>query len=175
MAIPKKVAEYLKKAKKKFEALEHKTVYTAYDLAQTLRKNLHEIAKALVVKADGIYAIVIVPASHRLHLGQLKKVLKAKKISIPDEKIMVKIFKVKPGALSAFGKFHNVPTFIDKSLLKTQQAIFQAGSFTDSVRMSVKDFIEMEKATVANFAKKAQYRIQKAVNAPKKKGKQKKK
>lgn len=161
MPLPKKVENYLKKANKKFDVIAHKTVFTAYDLAQTLRSDLKKIAKALLVKADNEHKIVIVPASLRLNMEKLKKFLKAKKVSIADEKTMTKLFKVKPGALSAFGKLHKVETVIDKSLLKVKDVIVQAGSFTDSVRMKVKDFIAIEHARLGNFTEKAKYAVSK--------------
>ena len=161
MPIPKKVSAYLKKANKQFEAVTHKTVYTAYDLAHTLRTDLKAIAKALVIKTDKAYLIAVVPASARVDLKKLKTALGVKKISIPDEKVMVKVFNVKPGAITAFGKLHDVETIVDKSLLKAKDVILQAGSFTDSVRMKAKDFIELEQARLANFAQKASYKTPK--------------
>lgn len=161
MPIPKKVLGYLKKAKVKFEGIGHKTVYTAYDLAQTLKKDLQEVAKTLVVKADNVYKLVIVPAASRLDLKKLKKVLGAKKLSIVDEKTMSKVFKIKPGAISAFGTLHKAETLVDKGLMKVRDAIFQVGNFTDSVRIGVKDFVNLEKAQLENFAQKAKYKLQK--------------
>lgn len=160
MPIPKKVENYLKKAKVKFNAMSHKTVYTAYDLAQTLKKDLKEIAKTLVVKVDNAYKLVIVPAQSRLDIKKLKKALGAKSVSIIDEKTMAKVFKIKPGAISAFGALHKAQTIIDKSLLKAKDAVFQVGTFTDSVKMKVKDFVNLEKARVADFAQKAGYKLQ---------------
>lgn len=159
MSIPKKVESYLKKANKKFEQISHKTVYTGYDLAQTLKEELKNIGKTLVIKADKAYHLVIVPASARVNLKKLKKALGAKKVSIPDEKVMVKEFKVKPGAISAFGKFHKVKTIVDKSILKAKNVVLQTGSFTDSVRMKAKDFIQMEEAKLADIAEKAGYKL----------------
>lgn len=161
MPVPKKVESYLKKAQVKFDIMSHKTVYTAYDLAQTLKKDLKEIAKTLVVKADNAYKLVIVPASARLDLKKLKKVLGVKSVSILNEKVMAKIFKIKPGAISAFGTIHKVGTMVDKSLLKAKDAVFQVGNFTDSVKMKVKDFVNLEKAVLADFAQKAGYKLQK--------------
>lgn len=161
MPIPKKVEGYLKKAKVKFEGIGHKTVYTAYDLAQTLKKDLKEIAKTLVVKSDNAYKLVVVPAVSRLDLKKLKKVLGAKSLSIIDEKTMARVFKVKPGAISAFGALHKVGTVVDKSLLKAKDAIFQVGTFTDSVKMKVKDFIGLENAQTGDFSQKAGYTLQK--------------
>ena len=160
MSIPATTKKYLDKKMVKYEAIAHKTVYTAYDAAQTLRRELKEIAKSLLIAADKAYIIAVVPANMRLDLTKLKKVLKAKKVSIPKEQVMVKIFKIRPGAMTAFGGLHQVEVWADKSLLKTKEIILSAGSFTDSVRMKVKDFIVMEQAKLASFAKSGGYKLQ---------------
>ncbi|MFA6410525.1 MAG: YbaK/EbsC family protein [Candidatus Buchananbacteria bacterium] len=168
MAIPKTTKKYLDKKMAKYEELTHKTVYTAYDAAQTLRKELKDIAKSLLIATDKAYVIAVVPAHMRIDLGKLKKSLQAKKVSIPDEKVMIKVFKVKPGAMTAFGGLHKVEVWVDKSLLKTKDIILSAGSFTDSVRMKAKDFIDLEQAKLADFAKMGGYKLQ-AKTAKKKK------
>ena len=94
-----------------------------------------------------------------VHLKKLQKALGVKKISMPKENIIIKVFKIKPGAITAFGKLHKVETVVDKSLLKTKDVILQAGSFTDSVRMKVKDFIELEEARLESFAERAGYTV----------------
>lgn len=175
MAIPKNVKKYLDKKMVKYDALTHKTVYTAYDAAQTLRKELKEIAKNLLIAADKAYIIAVVPAHMRLDLGKLKQALKVKKVSIPNEKVMLKVFKIKPGTMTAFGGLHQVEVWVDKSLLKTKDVIFSAGSFTDSVRMKAKDFIELEQAKLANFAKSGGYKLQARPKVKKKKVASKKK
>lgn len=154
MSIPKKVKNYLDKNKVKYEVLAHKCVYTAYDLANTTKKKLSEIAKTLVVKADAKYILVVVPAHYRLDLAKLKKVLNAKKVEIAKENVMKKVFKVKPGAMTPFGAFHKTEVVVDKALAKTKEALFSAGSFTDSLRMKVKDFVALEEAKLASFSKK---------------------
>ena len=174
MAIPKQTKKYLDKQMTKYDELAHKTVYTAYDLAQTLRKELKEIAKSLLIATDKAYVIAVVPAHMRIDLGKLKKVLKAKKVSIPNEKIMVKIFRVRPGAMTAFGGLHKAEVLVDRSLLKVKEVILSAGSFTDSVRMKTKDFIDLEKAKLADFAKSGGYKLQIKKKKPTKKSAKKK-
>ena len=160
MPIPKHVKTYLDKKMARYDTLVHKTVYTAYDAAQTLRQELKDIAKSLLIAADKAYVIAVVPAHMRLDLGKFKSALKVKKVSIPSEKVMLKVFRVKPGTMTAFGGLHQIEVWVDKSLLKTKDIIISAGSFTDSVRMKVKDFIEMEQAKLANFAKSGGYKLQ---------------
>lgn len=154
MPIPKKLLNHLEKNKIKYEILSHKTVYTAYDLANTLKRKLSEIAKTLVVKADKDYYLVIIPAHYRLDLNKLKKLLQSKKIEIAKENIMQKVFKVKPGAITPFGSIHKVGVVVDRALLKTQQVILGAGSFTESLRLKIKDFLKLEDPTLGNFGKR---------------------
>jgi len=167
--IGKKVLDYLGNKKISFEVLDHKKVFTAYDLSQTLKEDLHRIAKTLLVKADKNYVIVILPAAFRVNLDKLKKALSANKISIPKEEVVVKILKVKVGGLTPFGALHKVETIADKSLLKTQHMIVNAGSFTQSLRMKVKDYLKAEEAKLASFGVNAGYKP--AKRAPAKKSK----
>jgi len=159
MSITKTVKKYLDKNKVNYEEVVHKTVFTAFDAAQTLKKELKEIAKNLLVQADKTFALVILPADKKLDLNKLKQALKAKNVSISNEKVMVKVLKIKPGAISSFGKLHQLETLVDKAMLKTKAAVFSTGSFTDSVFMKVKDFIQIEQAKLADVAMSGGYKI----------------
>lgn len=154
MAIPAKVQNYLKKNKIKYEVLKHKTVFTAYDMAQTMKRKLSEIAKTLLVKVDKKYYIVVVPAHFNLDFKKLKTMLKAKKVDIARESDMKNKFSTKPGAMTPFGSLHKVEVVADKALLKAKDAIFSAGSFTESLRMKVKDYLKAEDAQMGNIGKK---------------------
>lgn len=144
MAIPKKLLKHLDKAKAKYDVLEHRTVYTAYDLAQTTKSKLQDIAKTVLVKADKKYYLVVVPSHYQLDFTKIKKLLKAKKVGMAKENEMKTKFKVKPGAITPFGTIHNVEVIIDKTLLKAKDIILGAGSFTESIRMKIKDFLKVE-------------------------------
>ncbi len=155
MAIPKKILNYLKKNKIKFERVVHKTVYTAYDLAQTLKEKLNKIAKSIIIKTEKGYSILVLPASRVADLKKLKKFLKAKKIEIAKEKVMKDFFKIKPGTITPFATLHKkVPLYIDKALLKVKEILVNAGSYTDSLRLKVKDLLKLEKPIKGDFSKK---------------------
>ncbi len=53
-------------------------------------------------------------------------------------------FKVKPGAITPFGTIHKVEVIVDKTLLKLKDVVLGGGSFTDSIRMKIKDFMKVE-------------------------------
>ncbi|MBU1038740.1 YbaK/EbsC family protein [Patescibacteria group bacterium] len=166
MKIPSKITNFLTKNKVPYEVALHRTVYTAYDLAQTMKKEMDKVLKTLVVKADKSYILVVVPASFRLDLSALKKMLKAKAVKIEKEQIMPKLFKIKAGAISPFyGPLHKMPVYVDKAVLKTQKALVQAGSFEESLHLKSRDLIKVVEGVVGNFAKKHYFaKVKKAKN-----------
>ncbi len=168
MPLNKKITLHLGKKNIKFDVVEHKKVFTAYDLAQTLGEKLDSIAKTLLVEADlpsvekkgKNYFVVVVPASYRVELQKVKKALKAKRVALAPEKVMAKL-GIEPGALSPFGSLRGLGVVLDKTLLKTKEAIVGAESFTESLRMKVKDLMALEKPVVGAIGKRAGLKLQK--------------
>ncbi len=155
MAIAKKLLNYLDKNKVKYEVVEHRKVFTAYDAAATMHKKLSQIAKNLLVKVDKDFIMAVLPASRNLDLKKLAKVVGAKKAELPSERVMVSKFKVKPGALPAFGGLYKLPVYVDRSLLKEKKVVFSSGDFQASIEMSVKDYLKLEqveKGQIASFS-----------------------
>ena len=174
MAVAKPLIKYLDKGGIKYEVVPHKKVYTAYDLAQTLGHGLDTIAKTLLVKVElptakkeGKYFILVLPASYRANFNKIKKALKAKKVEMAAEKAMKKL-KLQPGAITPFGAYHKLEILLDKTLLKTKKALVRAGSYTESLRVKVKDLHQKEGATLGQFGDKAKIKLQKAVKTAKK-------
>src|SRR3989338_8144285 len=160
--IPKPLQKYFDKIGILPEAITHKKVFTAYDLAQTTKTKLESIAKAILVKVEphygekkSKYVIAVLPASHQMDFAKLKKILKVKKVSIPKEAVMARLYKVKAGAMTAFGPLHKAtPVIIDKTLMKSKKFIARSGSFTESLIMKGKDFLKATEGQLAVFAKK---------------------
>ncbi len=154
MAIPKKTLSYLDKNKVKYETVEHKTVFTAYDLAQTLKMKLPEIAKTLLVKVDTGLALTVLPASAKLDFGKLKKLAKAKKISILKENVMKTKLKIKPGAITPFGQLYKLPVYLDAALKKQKKILVGSGSFEESIKITPASLIKVESPIVGSISKK---------------------
>ncbi|NTU98538.1 YbaK/EbsC family protein, partial [Candidatus Falkowbacteria bacterium] len=158
--LPTKVLAYLEKAGVPHEVLSHRTVYTAFDAASTMKRKLNEIAKSLLIKADQDYYLVLLPADHNLDLKKLqtaigkhaKKTIKV--VKIPGEEAVAQVAKVKKQALTAFGGLHKLPVIIDENLAKAKKAVFSSGSANHSVELAVKDFIKHEQALLAKFGVK---------------------
>jgi prolyl-tRNA editing enzyme YbaK/EbsC (Cys-tRNA(Pro) deacylase) len=181
MAVPKRVLTHLKDKKIAFEAVSHKTVYTAYDLAQTLGLKLENIAKTLLVKVElpnvekkgSRYYVVAVPASYRIDLKAVQKYLKAIKVELANEKEMIKAGML-PGAATPFvSMYKDVGLLLDHSLARVGKGLVRAESLTDSLRIKIKDLIKAEQAQVAKIASKAKMPTAPKAKKPVKKSKKK--
>lgn len=137
MAIPNKVSKFLDKAGVKYEAVEHKTVYTAYDKAATLRVHLKTVGKTLFLVLDKSPAIVLIPANKDLDKSKLKKTAKAKKIDFLSERVIKNKLKgVKIGAVPPFGSLWKISTFVERSLLKTPKIYINSGDNRWSLKIN---------------------------------------
>lgn len=157
--VPKKVIIYLDKHIIPYKIVSHKKVYTAYDAAQTLKVKLNQIVKSLMVKVDQDYYLVSLPADKNVDFKLLKKEIQkkggsVKKIEIPGEKALVKVFKIKPGSLTGFGTIHKVKTIVDKDVHKLKEVIVSGGSLTQSLQMKLKDYLKLEQPLVMKIGKK---------------------
>lgn len=168
MKLPLTLQHYLTRHKLASEIVEHKTVFTAYDVAQTLKVKLNTVVKTLLLKVQHPRAVsadererkatkhvlAVLPAHLRLDLGKVKKLLQARRVQIAGEKDIATVLKVKPGNQTAFGSLHGVKVVMDAALLKTTRALFSAGAFTASLRLKVKDYHRAEKPLTGDIGQK---------------------
>jgi Ala-tRNA(Pro) deacylase len=163
MAIPQKIIKFLENNKIKYELISHRTVYTAYDKAATLKVKPKIIGKTLVLKMDKELAIALIPGNKNLDKNKFKKVVNdwrkkkkekpAKNIDFVSEKLMKNKFKgLKIGAVPPFGDIWKIPTFIDKGLLKEKNIFVNSGVYENSFKISPKIFEKLE-VVIGNFSK----------------------
>lgn len=155
---PKKILNFLEKSKIKYELLDHKTVFTAYDKANTLRLPEKIIAKVLLMKADKERIFALLAANKRLCKVKFKKAINdkrkkeglkpVKKIDLVKETWMKKNMKsIDLGALPPFGALWKMETIADKNLMRQKEIVISVGKYNFSVKVKTIDL----KEKVPNF------------------------
>jgi Ala-tRNA(Pro) deacylase len=56
------------------------------------------------------------------------------------------------GAIPPFGSFYHLPTLVDESLTEDDKIVFEAQSHEEAIRMSYKDYEEIEHPVKGRFA-----------------------
>ncbi|MBW6440436.1 YbaK/EbsC family protein [Patescibacteria group bacterium] len=155
MAILKSLQNLLEKNSVKHEVIEHKTVYTAHDSAETQHIKPQEVVKTLVMKiSSNKHVLALIPAHRNLDKKKLLKEINVwlkkeesravKTVEFAKEAWMKKNMKGKIGATVPFGSLAKMKTFIDKSLLKNKDLIINTGDYNKSIKLATAKFLELE-------------------------------
>jgi Ala-tRNA(Pro) deacylase len=163
MAISKKITNYLDGKKYKYQVIEHKTTFTAWDTAQTEKVKPQEVAKALVMKADNDYLLALLPSNKNLDKQKLLKIINAqrkknkekkyKKIDLAKEAWMKKNLPGKVGATPPFSEIVKLNIYIDNLLAKNKKIYVGSGEYTESLLISISQYLKMEKPAKGSFGK----------------------
>lgn len=164
MAIPAKIIKYLDEKKYKYKIIEHKTVFTAWDKAQTEKAKPQEVSKSLVVKTDNDYALALVPSNKKLDKAKLLKVINSqrkkeklknyKKLDLAKEVWMKKTLPGKVGATPPFAGLLKIPVYIDGILAKNKKIYVGSGEYTNSFLINTGQYMKIEKPMKGSFSMK---------------------
>ncbi len=161
--LPAPLENFLKKNSAKYNTHAHRTVFTTYDAAQTLKVELNSVVKTLVVQADRELVLVALPGNRNLDFNKLKKTINQqakktddksiKKISLASERLIANKITKKPGAVPPFGGLYKMRTVVDRALLKPRALIVNGGSFTVSLELTPKEFLRLSQGVLGSFGK----------------------
>jgi Ala-tRNA(Pro) deacylase len=147
------VLEYLRAEHCSYRVTEHKPVYTAEQLATAEHISPHNVAKPVIVRADGRYYLCVLPADRRIDIYAVQKHLKAKNVRLASEHEMEYIFgDSELGAEPPFGNLYDLPTLMDKSLAKDKEIVFQAGNHEQAVWISMEEYKKLACPDIFRFS-----------------------
>jgi Ala-tRNA(Pro) deacylase len=138
-----------------FETLPHREVYTAQGVAAAVHVSGWLLAKVLVVRAPGEGPVMVVlPASCRLDLAALARVLdKPSVLLVPEEEMKALFPDCETGAMPPFGGLYGLPTYVDACFPKAGEFDFQAGNHHEVVRMRYSEYERLARPMVADFCR----------------------
>ncbi len=79
------VIDYLKRNNVQYDVIEHTPAFSAHEVAVVSHVPEKDLAKTLIVNADGKFYMVVMPADHRLDDHLLHDVLKSKHVHLASE------------------------------------------------------------------------------------------
>jgi Ala-tRNA(Pro) deacylase len=156
MKDPKRLIDCLDKNKINYEILRHPEAFTAQRLAEAEHVKGRRHAKVVMVKSGGKHLMVVLPAEHLIDLEKLAKIV-GKDVSLESEGEFESLFPdCAVGAMPPFGNLYGVPTYVDKSLAEEDYIVFEAGTHTEAIRLSYRDYEKIVKPQVKDLAIKIQ-------------------
>jgi Ala-tRNA(Pro) deacylase len=151
------VLEYLEQEKTHYRVTEHEPVYTAMQLARVEKVKPEQVAKAVVVQADGKYFICVLSADRLIDFDALCQCLRVKNVKLANESEMVRLFgDCEVGAEPPLGSHYDLPVVMDENLARDKQIVFFAGEHSRSVWMDMDEYLGLVKPQIRNFTFQSQ-------------------
>jgi Ala-tRNA(Pro) deacylase len=156
LKIPKQLIDCLEENKVDYEILHHPEAVTAQRIAQAEHVKGRRHAKIVMVKSGEQHLMIVLPADHQIDLKKLKKAV-GKAVSLDSEQEFKPLFPdCVVGAMPPFGNLYGVPTYVDNRLAQEEYIVFEAGTHTDAIKLSYRDYEKIAKPRVEDFAIKIQ-------------------
>ncbi len=146
-----RLKQFLDVERAPYESIDHEPEYTAQRTAEATHTPGRVMAKTVLVKVDGKFAMVVIPASSRVDLERLQQEVGAQRITLAKEEEFENLFPdSEPGAEPPFGNLYGIPVFVSESLANNAQIAFNAGTHTEVVRMNYRDFERLVKPSIVS-------------------------
>jgi Ala-tRNA(Pro) deacylase len=148
-----KLKEFLDSERIQYVVISHSPAFTAQQIAASAHVKGRELAKTVMVKIDGELAMAVLPASQKVNLDRLRETAGADQVELASEREFRDRFPdCDLGAMPPFGNLYGLEVYVADGLTEDDEIAFNAGSFTELVRMSYGDFERLVQPTVLRFA-----------------------
>ena len=148
-----KEQQFLKERGVWFEPIRHRPTFTAQHTAQSMHVHGDEMAKTVVLRADGKYALAVLQATHNIDIMRAREALRAKSVELASEEQLKKLFPdCEVGALPPFGSQYGLKTLVDESLTHDDEIVVEGNTHEEAIRMKYADFERLEHPEVAAFS-----------------------
>jgi Ala-tRNA(Pro) deacylase len=136
-----------------YEVLPHREVFTAQEVAATTDVSGHQLAKVVIARDDADQVVMaVLPAACRLDLAALGRRAGGRRLTLATEQQFRSLFPdCDPGAMPPFGDLYAVPMYVDSCFPQTRDFFFQAGNHHEVVRMSWREYSDIERPQLGEF------------------------
>ena len=154
MPILGKLQEFLDLSGVSYTHTAHPLVYTAREVACAEHVSPLEVAKVVVVFADGEYKMLVLPASKVVDFQEVRDALGCNTARLATETELSRLFPdCELGAMPPFGNLYNMRVLMDGSLLADDKILFNAGTHRDVIHMEQEDFRRLVQPEVVHLAR----------------------
>jgi Ala-tRNA(Pro) deacylase len=134
-----------------FTVQRHEPVFTSEQAAAVRGTSLASGAKALVIKADECFVLLVLPADRKLASRKARDSLAVKSLRFATKEEVENLTGLQPGSIPPFGSLFGLATYCDPRLAENPSINFNAGDHAISIQMAYADFIKAEKPTLLSL------------------------
>ncbi|MCU1233721.1 MAG: YbaK/prolyl-tRNA synthetase associated region [Candidatus Solibacter sp.] len=154
MPLSERLRSFLESRNAEFNLTQHANAFTAREVAAAEHLPAREVAKTVIVFADGVYHMIVVPASKLVDLIEVRPTLGFAQVRLAREDELSALFPdCELGAMPPFGPLYGFPVYLDASLAGQDTIAFNAGSHREVIHMHTAEFRRLVSPTVVSLAR----------------------
>lgn len=140
MAIADVVKNFLELKSVAYDLVNHPHTGSSHETAEATHVSEDHIAKAVIVKDETGYAMLLVPAINYVEMKHVRKELD-RKLELVEEQEFAKLFPdCEPSAVPPLGPAYQIETFLDEALTSLANVYFESGDHQHLMHVSGDDF-----------------------------------
>ncbi len=149
----KKLKEFLDKNKIKYISIKHSPAFTSQEVAQSAHISGKNFAKTVIIKTDNKISMAVLPAKHLIDIDKIKEITGSEYVAFASEQEFERLFPgCEVGAMPPFGNLYNMDVYVAEALTKDEDIAFNAGTHTEVIKLSFKDFERLVKPKVVQLS-----------------------
>jgi Ala-tRNA(Pro) deacylase len=157
---------YLGQQQISYSAQHHRRTYAAHDTALTEHIPDEQLAKVVMVVADGQLTMLVLPASYKIDMARVYAIIEAQDVHLAREWEFATTFPdCQTGAMPPFGNLYGLPVYVDRHLAASATIVFAAGTHTDTICMAYADFARLVQPFVTTFGRRVPAQFDRAMSA----------
>jgi Ala-tRNA(Pro) deacylase len=136
-----KVKAFLDQRGIRYVTIKHSPAFTAQQVAASAHVSGRDFAKTVIVMLNGQMAMVVLPATQRLVLSDLREMLETPHLRLATEDEFRAAFPdCELGAMPPFGNLYGMPVYVASSLADEAEIAFNAGNHTEVIKLAYRDY-----------------------------------
>jgi Ala-tRNA(Pro) deacylase len=140
MGISPTVRYFLDRTGVRYTLIPHPRAYSSMETAEAAHVPGAELAKSVVIEANGAYAVVVLPSTHQVDFETLAGQI-GHPCALAAESETRRLFAdCETGSIPPVGQAYGVPVWVDEAILDQAEVYFEGGDHTELVRLSGEDF-----------------------------------
>ena len=154
MAMMERLKQFLDASQVRYQVHTHSRANTATAVAAADRIPLSEMAKVVLIRAGRQYMMAVLPASRRLDLAQMRTATEEPDLELASESEVGQLFPdCETGAMPPFGNLFGLAVWVEDSLGRETETVFNAGNHRQTVHMAFSDFARLVKPSFGALAR----------------------
>lgn len=126
-----------------YSVVSHDYTESSQRTAAAAHRTGYKLAKSVLLKDDKGYLLAVLPACHRLHLGQLHHALDRNLGLATETEVSTLFGDCALGAIPPAGVLYDLDTIVDEALLEQDDIYFEAGDHEQLIHMKRADFSKL--------------------------------